>query len=150
MKEIRDLIQPESVFLDLSGKDKFEVIHNIISRLKDHKQIHDLEQFEKEVIRREKEIPTGLQTGTALPHARSKAVGEIIMAFARLQKGVDFGAGDSQPAHLIFLFGVPNDQINDYLKLAAKLCYLLRQEKFRSKLINARSVKEVVHILKKT
>ncbi len=149
MKEIRDLIQPETIFLDLSGKDKFDVIHKIIENMKNLGKIQDLDQFEKEVIQREREIPTGLQTGTALPHARSKVVKEIIMAFARLKKGVDFGAGDSEPARLIFLFGVPSDQINNYLKLVAKLCRLLKQNGFRKKLLEAKDVDEVVNVLEK-
>jgi PTS system nitrogen regulatory IIA component len=149
VKAIRDLIQPESVFLDLSGGDKFDIIHQIIQKMGGLKLIQDPVQFEKEVIQREKEIPTGLQMGTALPHARSKVVDEIVMAFARLKKAVDFGAGDSEPARLIFLFGVPSDQINDYLKLAAKLCRLLRQKGFRDKLLQAEDEQEVIEVLQK-
>lgn len=149
VKEIRDLIQPETVFLDLSGKDKFDVIHKIIQKMSGLKQIQDPVQFEKEVRQREKEIPTGLQMGTALPHARSKVVQEIVMAFARLKKAVDFGAGDSEPARLVFLFGVPSDQINDYLKLAAKLCRLLKQKSFRNRLLDAKDEEEVVEVLQK-
>ena len=149
MMEIRDSIQSECIFLDLSGKNKFKVIHNIIDGMKGLDQIQDSARFEKEVAQREKEIPTGLQMGTALPHARSKVVTEIVMAFARLKKGVDFGAGDGEPARLIFLFGVPSDQINDYLKLAAKLCRLLKQEKFRKKLLEAQNPNEVISILEK-
>lgn len=147
MKEIRDLIRPEYVLLDLSGKNKFDVIHKVIQRMSGMEQIEDSAQFEEEVVRREKEIPTGLQMGAALPHARSRVVKEIVMAFARLKKGVDFGANGSEPARLIFLFGVPNDQINDYLKLVAKLCRLLKQKNFRKKLLNATEPDEVISLL---
>lgn len=147
MKEIRDLIHPEYVLLDISGKDKFDVIHQIVGRMKGMDEIENPTLFEEEVARREREIPTGLQMGAALPHARSRVVKEIVMAFARLKKGVDFGAGDNEPARLIFLFGVPNDQINDYLKLVAKLCRLLKQKGFRKKLIGARDADEVIKLL---
>jgi mannitol/fructose-specific phosphotransferase system IIA component (Ntr-type) len=103
--------------------------------------------FEQEVVRREQEIPTGLQMGTALPHARSRVVKEIVMAFARLEEGVDFGASDQEPARLIFLFGVPNNQINDYLKLVAKLCRLVKVKSFRKKLLAAKSPEVVIGLL---
>ena len=147
MKEVRNLLRPECVFLELAGKDKFAVIHKIISRMSGLAEIQDAAIFEEEVVRREQEIPTGLQTGAALPHARSRVVKEIVMAFARLKKGVDFGAGDSEPARLIFLFGVPNDQINDYLKLIARLCRLLKKKGFRNRLLNAKNENEVVELL---
>ncbi|RJP76337.1 MAG: PTS sugar transporter subunit IIA [Candidatus Zixiibacteriota bacterium] len=147
MKEIRDLIHPEYVFLDLTGKDKFDVIHKIILQMRGMPGLQDAGVFEEEVVRREREIPTGLQMGAALPHARSRVVDEIVMAFARLKRGVNFGAGDNEPARLVFLFGVPNDQINDYLKLIAKLCRLLKQPDFRKNLMTAKSAEEVIQLL---
>lgn len=147
MKEIRDLIKPEYIFLELPAKDKFDVIHKIIGRMSTLPEIRDLKEFEEEVVRREKEIPTGLQMGAALPHARSRVVDDIVMAFARLKRSVDFGAGDREPARLIFLFGVPTEQINDYLKLVAKLCRILKEKTFRKKLLSARTPDEVIRLM---
>ncbi len=147
MKELRDLLRPEHIFLDLAGEDKFEVIHQIIQLMQGMPEISDSAVFEEEVVHREMEIPTGLARGAALPHARSRVVGDIVMAFARLQRGVNFGASDQEPARLIFLFGVPNGLINDYLKLVAKLCRLLKAKKFRQNLLGATSPQEVIAIL---
>lgn len=147
MKEIRDLIRPECIFLDLSGKDKFEIIRKIIAQMSGLPAIEDAAVFAEEVIRREQDVPTGLLMGAALPHARSKVVKDIVMAFARLKRGVNFGAGDNEPARLVFLFGVPNDQINDYLKLVAKLCRLLKEKSFRKNLVGAKTADEVIQIL---
>jgi fructose-specific phosphotransferase system IIA component len=147
VNSIADLIKAENIFLDIEAKDKFDLIHQIIQRMTPGTAITDPIAFEEEVIRREEDIPTGLQMGSALPHARSKVVQEIVIAFARLQKGVDFGA-EVEPARLIFLFGVPNDQINDYLKLVAKLCRMLKQKSFRKKLYAAHTQAEIIHHLK--
>jgi fructose-specific phosphotransferase system IIA component len=147
VKEIRDLIRPEFVFLEVPGQDKYTVIHNIIELMSRQPGLEDPVIFEQEVVRREREIPTGLQMGAALPHARSRVVKEIVMAFARLEEGVDFGASDQEPARLIFLFGVPNDQINDYLKLVARLCRLVKVKSFRKKLLAAKNPEEVIGLL---
>jgi fructose-specific phosphotransferase system IIA component len=150
VKEISDLLKPEFVYLDVSGRDKYDVIHKIIVLMSAQHGIEDPALFEEEVVRREEEIPTGLQMGAALPHARSRVVKEIVMAFARLDHGVDFGASDREPARLIFLFGVPSDQINDYLKLVAKLCRLLKVKGFRKKLLSAKKPGEVIELLKES
>ena len=147
MKEIHDLIKPEYVFLDIPGQNKYEVIHNVIQEMSHQSLLDNPAVFEQEVVRREQEIPTGLQMGAALPHARSKVVKDIVMAFARLEHGVDFGASDNEPARLIFLFGVPADQINDYLKLVAKLCRLLKSKTFRKKLLAAKQPAQVIDLL---
>jgi len=150
VQEIRNLLKPEYVFLELSGKSRLDVIHKIVQKMSGIDEIDDLDQFEKEVVRREREIPTGLQKGAALPHARSRVVKKIVMAFARLKKGVDFGADSGEPARLIFLFGVPNDAINEYLKLVANLCRLLREEDFRSKLLDAKNSEDVIEIMQRS
>jgi PTS system fructose-specific IIC component len=147
VKELHDLLHPDAIFFDLAGADKFDVIHQIIQRMSHLPAIQDAAVFEEEVLRREKEIPTGLLFGAALPHARSKAVSEIVMAFARLEKGVNFSAQDKKKARLIFLFGVPNDQINEYLKLVAKLCRLLKGRTFRQNLLGAQKPQEVIKLL---
>lgn len=147
MQEIRDLIRPENVFLNLPGRDKFDVIHRIIIQMSGLLSRDDLIVFEAEVVGREKEIPTGLLQGAALPHARSRVVKDIVIAFARLRYGVDFGASDDEPARLIFLFGIPNDQINDYLKLVARLCRVLQKKSFRTELLQAKNRQEIIEIL---
>jgi len=147
--ELRDLIKPEHIFLDLEGKDRFDVIHQIVSRMTGLDPAIDLKKFESEVAKRELEIPTGLQMGAALPHARSKVIPEVVMAFARLKEGVDFGAQTEEKARLVFLFGVPSDAINEYLKLVAKLCRLLREKSFRNKLLSADNPEEIIAVIQK-
>jgi fructose-specific phosphotransferase system IIA component len=147
VKELHDLLQSDAIFFDLAGADKFDVIHQIIQRMSSQPAVENAAIFEEEVLRREKEIPTGLLFGAALPHARSKAVSDIVMAFARLDKGVNFSAQDKKKARLIFLFGVPNTQINEYLKLVARLCRLLKSRVFRQNLLAAQTPQEVIKLL---
>ena len=60
------------------------------------------------------------------------------MSFGRFRQGVDFGAPDSKPAQLVFLFGVPRDEVKDYLKTIAQLSRMLQKVEFRTKLMNAK------------
>jgi fructose-specific phosphotransferase system IIA component len=144
MKQISEIISTDHIVLDLDVKDKFDAISVLIKTLGSSDHVVDQAQFARDLIQREKDFPTGLENGTALPHARTTAVTDLIMAFARCKHGVDFGAPDSKPAHLIFLFGVPRDEVRNYLKTIAQLSRLLQQERFRNGLMRARNAKEII------
>jgi len=135
MKQISEILTTGHIVLDMKANDKFKVISMLVKVLKDCPEVINTEQFAKDIVRREDDFPTGLENGTALPHARTMAVKNLIMAFGRCKPGVDFGAPDGKPSRLVFLFGVPRDEIKDYLRTIAQLSRLLKQDKFRRKLL---------------
>ena len=51
--------------------------------------------------------------GIAIPHAKSTAVDEAVVVFARSDEGVDWDSIDDQPVKLIFMILVPEHQKGD-------------------------------------
>ncbi len=144
MKLISDIINVDHIILDLEVGDNFEAISKLLDTLKSCSEVIDIDKFAKDIERREKDFPTGLENGTALPHARTTAVSDLVMAFGRSTDGIDFSAPDGNPSHLVFLFGVPRDEVKNYLKTIAQLSRLLKRDTFRDKLMNADTSDEVI------
>ncbi len=144
MKLISDIINVDHIILDLEVGDKFEAISKLLDTLKSCSEVIDIDRFAKDIERREKDFPTGLENGTALPHARTAAVSDLVMAFGRSTNGIDFGAPDGHPSNLVFLFGVPRDEVKGYLKTIAQLSRLLKGHSFREKLLNAKNSNEII------
>jgi PTS system fructose-specific IIA component len=78
-------------------------------------------------------MPTGLEGGIGIPHARSAHVSEPSLAFGRTDAGVDFGAEDG-PAHLIFLIAAPSGGGSDHMTILAALARRLVHASFREAL----------------
>src|SRR6476661_6482453 len=97
---------------------------------------------------REQKDETGLPGGIAIPHAKSAAVTEPTLAFARLAPGVDFGAPDG-PADLVFLIAAPEGAAEAHLAVLSKLARSLMQEDFTGGLRAAGSADEVVSIVRR-
>jgi len=150
MKRISELIGTDHMILDLAAQDKFQAISELIKILGNSEYVVNQQDFVDHTIQREKDFPTGLENGTALPHSRTTAVTDLIMAFGRSKQGVDFGAPDGKPAHLIFLFGVPRGEVKDYLKTIAQLSRMLKQDRFRKGLMRAREPKGVLSEIRET
>lgn len=141
---IDQLLNENLILLDLDVRDKFEAINKLADKLADAPGVKDIDLLSEDILKRENEIPTGLENGAAMPHARSKGVNSLVLAFARLKHGVDFGAQDGEPAKLIFEFGIPPDQISQYLKIIAKLSRLLKKRRLRETLLSASSPSEIM------
>ncbi len=127
---------PRTILLDLQASTSSELILELSAGLDGSPGLKDLAAFQRDLLEREADSPTGLEKGCALPHARSAQIGEILLAAGRSRHPVDFGAPDG-PARLFFLFGVPLRSISPYLKLVARLSSLLHRESLRQGLLDA-------------
>ncbi|MBD8024426.1 PTS fructose transporter subunit IIABC [Microbacterium gallinarum] len=143
-----DTITPDLVSLDVGlGADKEAVIRSLAARVVAQGRATDAEALFADAWAREQKDETGLPGGIAIPHAKSAAVTEPSLAFARLTPGVDFGAPDG-PADLVFLIAAPEGAAEAHLAVLSKLARSLMQEDFTAGLRAAASDDEVVAIVR--
>lgn len=142
-------ITPELVSLDVGlGPDKEAVIRSLAERVVAQGRATDAEGLFADAWAREQKDETGLPGGIAIPHAKSAAVTEPTLAFARLAPGVDFGAPDG-PADLVFLIAAPEGAAEAHLAVLSKLARSLMQDDFTSGLRAATTQDEVVSIVRR-
>lgn len=98
--KITDLMIQEAMIMDLQATTKDEAIDELIASLNRNGRINDPVLFKEMIYKREAESSTGIGDGIAMPHAKTKAVNEPTVVFAKSSKGLDFEALDDQPAHI--------------------------------------------------
>lgn len=142
-------ITPGLVSLDVDlGADKAAVIRALAERVVAQGRATDAEGLFADAWAREQKDETGLPGGIAIPHAKSAAVSEASLAFARLAPGVDFGAGDG-PADLVFLIAAPAGAAEAHLAVLSKLARSLMQDDFTAGLRAAVTAEDVVAIVRR-
>jgi len=142
------IITPELVSLDVGlGADKSSVIRSLAARVVAQGRATDADGLYADAWAREEKDETGLPGGIAIPHAKSAAVTEPTLAFARLSPGVDFGAPDG-PADLVFLIAAPEGAAEAHLAVLSKLARSLMQDDFTASLRAAQSNEDVVAIVR--
>ena len=139
------LIDVELVDLDLDASvtDKDGAIRRLVGLARDAGRVQDVDQLLADVRARERQLPTGLEGGIGIPHARSTAVRVQTVAFGRSTAGIDFGAADG-PAHIIFLLAAPEDSAGEHLTVLAALARRLVHASFRELLLSATDPQVVV------
>ncbi len=123
---LQGLVDPGFVFTDLRGPGLEEVLGEMSRRLAAAGIIRDAADLTHRLVEREKLGCTGLGGGVAIPHAKSKDVGEVVLAIGLAPEGIDFHAPDGVAVTLIFLILSPADQPAIHLQALARISRLLR------------------------
>lgn len=146
--KISDYLDVRRICVELTSTSKNDSIKELSGVLKGSKDIVGFDKFVSDVFARENLKTTGIGDEVAVPHARTDAVKKIVVAFGVSKTGIDFQSIDKKLCKLIFLIGIPTDNISSYLQILAHLTRLLKREDFRQELLQAEDSKQVIKIFK--
>jgi mannitol/fructose-specific phosphotransferase system IIA component (Ntr-type) len=141
-----DLLDEQQVILRLRSRKQANAIREIVDVLADTGKIGNGDAFLEQVLARERTHPSVVENGVAFPHARTDLVDEIVVGVGRSRAGIPFSQ-NQQRAHLIFVIGVPERLLSDYLICVGMLARLVRDEPIRSTLLNVETPREFVSAL---
>ena len=144
--EIIDLINPESVIVNLKVTSKKQALQELSKKIgalvdKEERVIFDL------LLEREKLGTTGIGDGIAIPHGKSDAVSQLAAALGTQRRGVDFEALDGEPAFVFFLLVSPAKVSGPHIKALARISRLLKNDDFKKKLTAATTPAEVLSVI---
>ena len=142
---ISDYLKKSQIVLALKSTAKDDVIRELAATLGSNPKVTDLDLFINDTFEREHFSTTGIGHDVAIPHARTEAVSDIVIALGRAPAGMDFAALDGKPVRLVFLLGTPKRKhLSTYLSVLARLTRLLEKASFREDLLKAPTAADVV------
>jgi len=144
-----DLLTQQQVILRLRSRKAPNAIREIVDVLASDisgRKIVKPEAFLEQVLAREQTHPSVVENGVAFPHARTDLVDEIVIGIGRSRAGIPFGE-NKQRAHLIFVIGVPERLLSDYLVCVGTLARLVKDETIRSRLLKTETSHEFIETL---
>ncbi|HHW67649.1 PTS sugar transporter subunit IIA [Defluviitalea raffinosedens] len=141
------LINKNLITLHLDSRTKEETIRKMAQMAADEGRVVNIEDYVKAVLRREEEYSTAVGFGVAIPHGKTDAVKEPLLAFARVNN-IEWGAPDGKPVNMVFLIGVPESQAGtEHLKILANISRKLMKQEFRDSLNNAKTPEDILNVL---
>ena len=145
--KITDLINQNAIDLNVHISTKKELIKKATELMAQNGNIKDIEQYEKLVLKREKEGSTGIGEGIAIPHGKGECISKPGLAAMVIPEGADFDALDGNKVNLLFLIAAPDTKDNIHLDVLSRLSTLLMDSNFREKLLSAKSKDEFLKII---
>ncbi|MDN6261019.1 MAG: PTS fructose transporter subunit IIABC [Staphylococcus simulans] len=125
-----------------------DVIDRLITELKNQNYVEDFAQVKSSVLKRESESTTAIGMNVAIPHAKSDAVKQPVVAVLQNKNGIEWESLDGSLPKIVFLIVVPNNSNDTHLKLLQRLSKTLMDDETREKLITAEDKETIYDILK--
>ena len=144
-----DLLHEQQVILRLRSRKSANAIREIVDRLASDisgRKIDNPEAFLEQLLAREQTHPSVVENSVVFPHARTDLVDQIVVGVGRSRAGIPFGQ-NQQRARLIFVIGVPERLLGDYLICVGTLARLVKDDAVRSRLLNAETSREFIEAL---
>ncbi|MEP7016357.1 MAG: PTS sugar transporter subunit IIA [Verrucomicrobiota bacterium] len=142
---LADLFDENHVTLDVPPGKQENALREIVRSMAANGKIDNPEKFLEQLLAREEAHPSVVENGVAFPHARTDLVNEIVIGIGRSRSGIPFAEG--KRARLIFVIGVPQQLVNDYLICLGALARLLKDEVRRATLLDAETPRQFLNAL---
>jgi fructose PTS system EIIA component len=146
--KIESLLYEPYIVLNLESGTKTEVIKQMLALVSAHERVLDRERLSEDVWKREREMSTGIGKNIALPHAKTAAVSEPVLALATLREEIDFESIDAQPVQIVILLATPETMLSEHLKLLGRITRIAGRDEVRKKLVAASSSHEVLELFR--
>ncbi len=141
-----DLIKKELITVPLKADDKQGVITELIDLLDSQGALINREDALSAVLQREALGSTGLEKGIAIPHAKTEAVKNIVLALGIKSAGIDFQALDGNPSKIFFFILAPPDQSAPHIEALSEIAQVSKSGAFLRLLESARDADEVLEL----
>jgi mannitol/fructose-specific phosphotransferase system IIA component (Ntr-type) len=146
MKSILNALQ-EGRLIELPDNDKKNALEYLAALLEAVPDIGVEGGITETVLAREQAHNTGIGKGWACPHARSPRSGEVFCSVGWSPAGIDYGAPDSQPVHILVMYFIPEAQKNTYLKEISMLAKAIQSRPDLQDLKSLEDLNDVRHRL---
>lgn len=147
MRRLIDMVSPERIaWIDATDKEEF--LRRLARVIGSAAEVTNEEEFENSILDRESIMSTGIGLGIAIPHAKLTSVKDFVIAVGISREGLDYGAIDDQPVHIVVMIGTPDREKDNYVRVLAKVVRVLKSPEVRTGLIEARDAAAVEQVIR--
>ncbi|HYW08143.1 MAG TPA: PTS sugar transporter subunit IIA [Longimicrobium sp.] len=144
---LTELLTADRIRVPLLGTSKDELLTELVDVLVRAGAVGDAEQVLRSVRAREEVLSTGIGSGVAIPHGKSNAVPQLVMAAGVAPEPVDFDALDGRPVNLVFLLVGPEAAAGAHVKALSRISRMVRRDALRERLGTARTPADFMAVL---
>ena len=144
---LRKVLSPDTVWVDLKAESKQGIIEEMIDRLVAAGKLKDREAALKAVVEREAKMSTGMQNGVAIPHGKTAAVKSLVAAIGLQKGGVDFDSMDGMPSTIFIMTVSPTNRTGPHMQFLAEVSRLISRSDEREKLLACKTHMDVYELI---
>ena len=144
--KISEILTQEFIIPGMQSSSKDDAILELLNLFRGDPRVKDIELVQNAVLERESIMSTGVGKGFAIPHAKTNAISDIIVAFGKLKEPIDFKSLDEQPVSFIFLLVGMESSVGPHIKLLSRISRMMNKDEFREGLLNSSTAEEIYNL----
>lgn len=138
---LSELLTPNRIRVPLQAGDKEGVLRELVAFLLGGNGPGS-EEILGAILERERQFPTGIGYGVAVPHGKTPALPNLTVVAGTTDRPVAYETIDGEPVRLFFLLAGPESQAGEHVKALSRISRLVRREPVRARLLGARTPEE--------
>jgi mannitol/fructose-specific phosphotransferase system IIA component (Ntr-type) len=150
---LSELLTPDRIRVPIKAQSKEGVLRELVELLvggdgaggKGNGAAPDVLQA---VMERERQFPTGIGYGVAVPHGKTPALASLVAVAGTARAPVPYETVDGEPVRLFFLLAGPESQAGAHVKALSRISRLVRREPIRAGLLAAADAQQFYRILR--
>lgn len=143
---LSELLSPSRIRIPLRASDKEGVLRELVELLLAGDGA-SVEEVLGAILERERQFPTGIGYGVAVPHGKTPALPGLSLVAGTTPAPVRYETVDGEPVRLFFLLAGPESAAGVHVKALSRISRLVRREPVRARLLGARTPEEFYRAL---
>lgn len=145
---LSELLSADRVKVPLGSRIKEEMLRELVELAVGDREPGIVETVLAAVRDREGVLSTGIGHGVAIPHGKTPAVDQLIVAAGVSREPVEFDALDARPVEIFFLLIGPESASGAHVKALSRISRLLRREQLRAALRSAPDAQAFLRVIR--
>jgi len=100
------------------------------------------------ILERERQFPTGIGYGVAVPHGKTPALPTLELVAGTTPDPVPYETIDGEPVRIFFMLAGPESMAGAHVKAISRISRLVRHEPVRARLLEARTPEEFYQVVR--
>ena len=143
---LSELLPPSCILVPLQASDKPGVLRELATLIAPGNG-GQLEDVLSAILERERQFPTGIGYGVAVPHGKTPALAALRAVAGTTPNPVPYETIDGEPVRIFFMLAGPESQAGAHVKAISRISRLVRHELVRAHLLGARTPEEFHRVL---
>jgi len=155
---LSELLTPSRIRIPLHARDKEGVLRELVELIVPDDGLASegtgggggrgpAEEVLGAILERERQFPTGIGYGVAVPHGKTPALQALGAVAGTTIEPVAYETIDGEPVRIFFLLAGPESQAGAHVKAISRISRLVRREPVRARLLGARTPEEFYEVL---
>ncbi len=138
---------PDFISMNLESVDKDELFEEMVELFVRGGEPLDRAAVLDCLFEREAKMSTGVVSGVAIPHAVCSEVKKDMFAVGVSRSGIEYGALDGKPVHIVFMLLFAQGKASDHLEVIRKISLILDSAEIREKILNAENERSLFEMI---